>query len=235
MPEGVPGTPPSSAGGARRERVPEATVARLPVYHRCLAELHERGDATVSSERLAELAGVNAAKVRKDLSHLGSYGTRGVGYEVEYLLVEVERTLGRTHLSPVVIVGMGNLGRALASYDGFEEGGFPVVGLVDADPSKVGTEIAGLTVVAASELGGVVRERGAEVGIIATPAAAAQQVADALVEAGVRSILNFAPAVVSVPEHVPLRKVDVATELQILSFYAERTGPEPRTARRSAS
>lgn len=227
---GAPGEPAGRPPlrGDRREHIPEATVARLPVYHRCLADLRMSGVATVSSERLAELAGVNAAKVRKDLSYLGSYGTRGVGYEVEYLLVEVERVLGRTHTSPVVIVGMGNLGRALAAYDGFEEGGFPVVALVDADPSKVGTEVAGLAVSAPSDLGRLVKEHGIEVGIIATPAAAAQQVADALVAAGVRSILNFAPAVVTVPDHVPLRKVDVATELQILSFYQEREERQDR-------
>jgi redox-sensing transcriptional repressor len=220
----------------RGEHIPEATVARLPVYHRSLADLRLAGVTTVSSERLAELAGVNAAKVRKDLSYLGTYGTRGVGYEVEYLLVEVERVLGRTHTSPVVIVGLGNLGRALAHYDGFDDGGFPVVGLVDADPAKVGAEVAGHVVQPPSELGRLVREHGVEVGIIATPASGAQQVADAMVAAGVRSILNFAPAVVTVPEGVPLRKVDVATELQILSFYAERGDLDARDrAQRSAS
>ena len=220
----------------RGDHIPEATVARLPLYHRSLADLRHAGVTTVSSERLAELAGVNAAKVRKDFSYLGTYGTRGVGYEVEYLLVEVERVLGRTHLSPVVIVGLGNLGRALAAYDGFDDGGFPVVGLVDADPAKIGTELAGHRVEPPSELARIVAEHGVEVGIIATPAAGAQQVADALVAAGVRSILNFAPAVVTVPDHVPLRKVDVATELQILSFYAERGDLDVRArAERTAS
>ena len=130
----------------RARRIPEATVARLPVYLRILLELADARTATISSERLAELAGVNAAKVRKDLSYLGSYGTRGVGYDVEYLLFQMSRELGLTHDWPVIIVGAGNLGQALANYGGFDERGYPVVALVDADPSKVGTRIGALQV-----------------------------------------------------------------------------------------
>jgi redox-sensing transcriptional repressor len=209
-------------------RIPEATVARLPLYRRSLLELAARQEPTVSSEQLAELAGVNAAKVRKDLSYLGTYGTRGVGYEVQVLLFEIERKLGLTDESPVVIVGLGNLGQALANYGGFRQRGFPVVALVDADPAKVGTELHGITVHGIDDLARVVAERGIAVGIIATPAAAAQGVADLMVAAGVRSILNFAPVVISVPPHVPLRKVDLATELQILSFYQQRDAPHPQ-------
>jgi redox-sensing transcriptional repressor len=200
-------------------RIPEATVARLPLYYRALLELADEGVDTVSSERLAALGGVNAAKVRKDLSYLGSYGTRGVGYEVSFLVERISRELGLTHEWPVVIVGLGNLGHALANYRGFGARGFQVLALVDADPAKVGQEANGLVIEALDELPRVVADRGITIGIIATPAAAAQPVADRLVEAGVRSILNFAPAVVSVPEGVSLRKVDLATELQILSFY----------------
>src|SRR3989475_4935712 len=127
-------------------RIPEATVARLPVYLRCLLEMNDSTTITVSSERLAELAGVNAAKVRKDLSYLGSYGTRGVGYDVEYLLFQMSRELGLTHDWPVVIVGIGNLGAALANYGGFGERGFPVAALVDADKSKVGQQIRPIVV-----------------------------------------------------------------------------------------
>src|SRR4051812_49308754 len=123
-------------------RIPEATVARLPVYLRSLAELVDEKVTTVSSERLAEMAGVNAAKVRKDLSYLGSYGTRGVGYDVEYLLFQMSRELGLTQHWPVVIVGIGNLGHALANYGGFGASGFHVVALVDSDPSKVGQVVA---------------------------------------------------------------------------------------------
>ena len=206
-----------------RRRIPEATVARLPVYLRSLLELAEEQTATISSERLAEMAGVNAAKVRKDLSYLGSYGTRGVGYDVEYLLFQMSRELGLTHDWPVVIVGIGNLGAALANYGGFGERGFPVAALVDADKSKVGRKIGSLTIRHVDELPEVVRDLGVAIGIIATPAAVAQDVADRLVEAGVTSILNFAPAVISVPGEASLRKVDLALELQVLSFYRQRT------------
>ena len=223
-----------------RRRIPEATVARLPLYYRALLEVADKDVGTVSSERLAELAGVNAAKVRKDLSYLGSYGTRGVGYEVEYLLHEISRELGLTEDWPVVIVGVGNLGAALANYRGFGARGFQVTALVDADADKVGRRIGDLVVEDLDGLAQLVEERAIAIGIIATPAPAAQEVADRLVDAGVRSILNFAPAVITVPSHVSLRKVDLATELQILSFYQRRLtavapGPLPSGAPRTGS
>jgi redox-sensing transcriptional repressor len=176
---------------------------------------------TVSSEQLAERAGVNAAKVRKDLSYLGSYGTRGVGYDVEHLVREVSGELGLTRDWPVVIVGLGNLGRALANYRGFGARGFRIVALIDADPDKVGERLGDLAVEPIEALHAVVAERRVAIAMIATPAGAAQDVADRLVEAGVGSILNFAPTVVVVPPDVSLRKVDLATELQILSFYQQ--------------
>jgi redox-sensing transcriptional repressor len=203
-------------------RIPEATVARLPVYLRSLVELAETKTATVSSERLAELAGVNAAKVRKDLSYLGSYGTRGVGYDVEYLLYQISRELGLTQDWPVAIIGFGNLGHALANYRGFGERGFRIVALFDDDPAKVGESVGGLRVRPIDDLPAVAAGGGIAIGIIATPAPAAQTVADRLVAAGISSILNFAPAVLAVPEHVSLRKVDLSIELQILSFYQQR-------------
>lgn len=210
----------------RPRRIPEATVARLPVYLRSLAELMAEKTDTVSSERLAEMAGVNAAKVRKDLSYLGSYGTRGVGYEVEYLSFQMSRELGLTHDWPVVIVGAGNLGQALANYGGFTDRGFPVAALVDADHGKVGSEYHGVPVRHIDDLPTLVKEMGIAIGIIATPAAAAQGVADALSEAGVTSILNFAPTVIAAPEGTSLRKVDLALELQVLSFYRKHRDTE---------
>ncbi|HYD08635.1 MAG TPA: redox-sensing transcriptional repressor Rex [Acidimicrobiales bacterium] len=204
--------------------IPEATVARLPVYLRSLLEVAAEGTSTISSERLAEMAGVNAAKVRKDLSYLGSFGTRGVGYDVQYLLFEMSRELGLTQAWPVAIVGVGHLGHALANYKGLADRGFPVAALIDADPRLVGTKIDGLPVRSIDDLEAVVDELGIAVGVITTPAAVAQDVADRLVSAGVRSILNFAPAMITVPEDVSLRKVDLAVELQILSFYQQRTG-----------
>jgi redox-sensing transcriptional repressor len=194
------------------------------LYYRALLETAEHQVATISSERLAELAGVNAAKVRKDLSYLGSYGTRGVGYEVEYLLHEISRELGLTRDWPVVIVGIGNLGRALANYRGFGARGFRVMALVDTDPEIIGQVVAGQKVEPISNLQRIVKDRQVAIGILATPATVAQEVADALVAAGVRSILNFAPAVLTVPEGVSMRKVDLAIELQILSFYQLRRG-----------
>ncbi|HEX4901928.1 MAG TPA: redox-sensing transcriptional repressor Rex [Acidimicrobiales bacterium] len=214
-------------GAPGGRRIPDATVARLPIYLRSLLELSPQ-TPTVSSEQLAESAGVNAAKVRKDLSYLGSYGTRGVGYDVEYLLEHMRRALGMTQDWPVVIVGIGNLGAALANYGGFGSRGYPVAALVDADPTVVGTRFGDLVVRHADELADVVSEAQIAIGVITTPAGAAQAVADALVEAGVRSILNFAPTVIAVPEDVSLRKVDLAVEMQILSFYQRHASTSSR-------
>ena len=207
----------------RNRPIPEATVARLPVYLRCLLDVAEdRGEMTVSSEDLARMAGVNAAKVRKDLSYLGSYGTRGVGYDVEYLLYQITRELGLTQDWPAAIIGVGNLGRALASYKGFSERGFRITALFDVDEEVIGSDIAGLPIRHLDELKEVVAEDGISIGIICTPPAAAQEVAERLVDASVKSILNFAPAVVNVPPDVTVRKVDLSIELQILSFYQQR-------------
>jgi redox-sensing transcriptional repressor len=205
-----------------RRPIPEATVGRLPVYLRALVEMAEQGSGTVSSEELAEAAGVNSAKVRKDLSHLGTYGTRGVGYDVAYLIHQIRRELGLTQHWPVVIAGVGNLGQALANYHGFGERGFRVVALVDADKAKVGEAVNGLTIRHIDDLPDIVRESEVAIGLICTPAAVAQDVADRMAEAGIRSILNFAPAVISVPGGVSLRKVDLSIELQILAFYEQR-------------
>jgi redox-sensing transcriptional repressor len=210
-----------------RRRIPEATVARLPVYYRALLETAEHKVGTISSERLAELAGVNAAKVRKDLSYLGSYGTRGVGYDVDFLLHEISRELGLTRDWPVAIVGIGNLGRALANYRGFGARGFRIVALLDADRELVGKEVGDLTIEPIASIADVVADRKIAIGMIATPAPVAQEVADLLVDAGVRSILNFAPAVLTVPKTVSMRKVDLAIELQILSFDHLRRGAAP--------
>ena len=204
--------------------IPEATVARLPVYLRALTTLSEQGTATCSSEELAAAAGVNSAKLRKDLSYLGSYGTRGVGYDVEYLRYQIARQIGVTQDWPVVIVGIGNLGHALANYSGFRSRGFRVVALLDADPDRHQETVAGVDVRPFNDLGQIVREHGVAIGVIATPALAAQDVADEMVAAGIRSILNFAPTVLSVPEGVDVRKVDLSIELQILAYHEQRKG-----------
>jgi redox-sensing transcriptional repressor len=202
--------------------IAEATVGRLPLYLRALLDMAAEGDITVSSDALAEAAGVTSAKVRKDLSYLGSYGTRGVGYDVAYLIHQIRRELGLTQHWAIAIAGIGNLGHALANYRGFVERGFEVVALVDTDPTKVGERVGDLAIVHVDDLPRLVRERRVAIGVIATPATAAQEVAERMVDAGIQSILNFAPAVVSVPAGVTVRKVDLATELQILAYYEQR-------------
>ncbi|GAB2747988.1 redox-sensing transcriptional repressor Rex [Kitasatospora kifunensis] len=212
----------------RARGIPEATVARLPLYLRALTALSERSVPTVSSEELAAAAGVNSAKLRKDFSYLGSYGTRGVGYDVEYLVYQISRELGLTQDWPVVIVGIGNLGHALANYGGFASRGFRVAALLDADPTVVGSSAAGLPVRHMDELESIVESQQVSIGVITTPPGAAQQVCDRLVEAGVTSILNFAPTVLTVPDGVDVRKVDLSIELQILAFHEQRkAGEEP--------
>lgn len=210
-----------------RPEVPPATVARLPLYLRALSALGDEGIETVSSEALAQAAGVTGAQVRKDLSQLGSYGTRGVGYDVVCLADEISRELGLTDRRSVVLVGVGNLGRALAGYGGFSARGFRIAGLLDADPSRVDEVIAGVPIRPLEELESVLAVVDAPIGVIATPASAAQDVCDRLVGGGVRSILNFAPVVLAVPADVELRKVDLAVELQILSFHEARRSVEP--------
>ena len=215
-----------SAHASARGVIPDATVSRLPMYHRSLLSLTARGVLLVSSEELAEASGVSSAKLRKDLSFLGSYGTRGVGYEVEFLLYQIARALGLTQVWPVVIVGIGNLGNALAGYPGFASRGFSVVGLFDTDPARVGetVTVAGKEIVVSdiSKLPQVVLSSGASIGVIATPETAAQEVCDVMVRNGITSILNFAPVLIEVPAGVDVRRVDLATELQILAFHEQR-------------
>ncbi|MQA04408.1 MAG: redox-sensing transcriptional repressor Rex [Streptosporangiales bacterium] len=218
------------AQGHRHRGIPEATVARLPLYLRALIGMNERGTPTVSSEDLATAAGVNSAKLRKDLSHLGSYGTRGVGYDVQYLVYQISRELGLTQDWAVAIIGVGNLGRALADYGGFVSRGFTVAALLDVDSTKVGTQVADLTVQHVDKLESIVRESKIAIGVIATPPQAAQEVCDRLVRAGVRSILNFAPAVLQTPPGVQIRKVDLSMELQILAFHVQRNNVVEATA-----
>ncbi|MEO6472794.1 MAG: redox-sensing transcriptional repressor Rex [Aeromicrobium sp.] len=213
---------PRTTSGSLDRGIPDATVARLPVYLRALTSLTDQGVVSCSSHELSVAAGVNPAKLRKDLSYLGSYGTRGVGYDVEYLRYQIAREIGQTQDWEVVIVGVGNLGAALSNYQGFSTRGIRVAALVDADEQRIGQEIAGIKVSALADLPRIIDERKISIGIIATPAQAAQEVADILVAAGVTSILNFAPAIVHVPEGVDVRKVDLSIELQILAYHEQR-------------
>ena len=213
----------------RDGRIPSATVARLPVYLQALLEAAEAGTEVLASDDLARAAGYNAAKVRKDLSYLGTHGTRGVGYDVDGLVRELSRALGLLEDRPVLLVGVGNLGRALASYDGFRRRGFQLAALLDAAPSVIGEEVAGYRVRAVDELEAVVLEHDISLAVLAIPAAQAQPMVDRLVAAGVRAILSFVPTHLVVPDGVTIRRVDLATELQILSFYEQVVVDAPPT------
>ncbi|MFQ5522934.1 MAG: redox-sensing transcriptional repressor Rex [Acidimicrobiia bacterium] len=198
--------------------LPRATVHRLPRYLRHLEDVGS-SRSTVSSEELAEAAGVKAANVRKDLSALGFAGTRGVGYAVPELRERIRRELGISRRRKVAIVGAGNLGTALARYAGLSRKGFDVVAIYDISPSRIGRKVGNVVVQDLAEMSGDCRRGRFEMAILVVPAAAAQGVADQLVESGVASILNFAPVRIQVPEGVAVRQVDLSTELQILSYY----------------
>lgn len=198
--------------------IPRATVRRLPAYLQFLEEsisIH----TTVASDDIALATGTSAAQVRKDLSQLGSFGTRGVGYDVVALHNLISRALGLESERPVAIIGAGNLGTALANYRGFGERGFRIVAVYDADPRRIGKRIDTLVVRPVDALKKDARRNGLEIGMIATPADAAQSVTDMLVDAGIEAILNFAPVVVKVPANVTVHQVDLATELRILSYH----------------
>ncbi len=207
-------------------QIPQATIERLPGYLRVLTDLADEGVARVSSNALAEAVHVQPALLRRDLSYFGSYGTRGVGYEVDTLMSEIGELVGTRTTWSVVIVGAGNLGRALARHGGLLHRGFQVVSMVDTDETRIGAEVGGIAVLPDAELEEIVRRTGARIAVLTTPAAAAQQAADRLIAQGVTSILNFAPITLEVPEGVTVRAVDLAQELQILAFHeAHRTEP----------
>jgi len=203
-----------------KDPIPEATVARLPRYLRCLTDMSHTG-GTCSSEDLALAAGVTSAQVRKDFSYLGPQGTRGVGYDHVSLRGRIREVLGLTSTHPVVIVGAGNMGSALANYKGFENWGFEVAAVLDVDDEIIGTKVDGVVVQPMTALETVVSSLKIRIGIIATPPAAAQLVADRLTKAGVRSILNLAPTILTTPEDVFVRRVDLSTELGILAFHLQ--------------
>jgi redox-sensing transcriptional repressor len=200
------------------DAMPRTTVARLPVYLRALLDEAIAGVTLLSSERLAALTGVGAATVRKDLASLGSTGIRGVGYDVRALVDQIAGSLGLHQPASMVIVGVGNIGRALAQYGGFGERGFRLVALFDVDPAKVGSDIAGLTVEPIDALARVIAESRPTIAIVAVPPDDAQEVVDRVVASGVTSILSFHPAKLTVPSHVVLRNLDLAVELEILAY-----------------
>ncbi len=201
--------------------IPKATVVRLPRYLRLLEDLATSKDV-VSSEELAAAAGANAANVRRDLSHLDFHGVRGIGYSVAELKERIRRELGIAERQRVAILGAGNLGRALANYGGLSRRGFDVVALYDTDVRKIGSKVGSITIQDLDVLDGDCSSKSFEIAILAVPAVAAQQVADRLVGHGIRSILNFAPVRINVPDKVSVRQVDLSMELQVLSYYGSR-------------
>ncbi|MFG3616968.1 redox-sensing transcriptional repressor Rex [Nocardia sp. NPDC047654] len=215
------------SGRALQKDIPQATVARLATYLRVLAMLADDGVAIVSSEELAVAAGVNSAKLRKDLSFLGPNGVRGVGYDVAKLRARIEGVLGLSQGHRVVLVGAGNLGRALVGYGGFRRRGFTVVGIFDSDPGVIGIPVAGLVVRDVTELAAAVADLKPTIAVITVPDDAAQDVCDRLVASGLQSILSFAPCELVAPATVEVRRVDLAVEMQMLSFERVRNAEQP--------
>ena len=202
-------------------KIPPATVKRLPLYLQCLDQI-DSDSIGISSKNLADLAKVNDAQVRRDLSYLGTLGTRGVGYDIKTLRNQLQLELGLVEGWSAVIVGVGNLGSALAHYGGFKDKGFGVVGLFDDDPKKINSQVAGLVVTPLNKMEEYCKKYNVAIGIISTPGEYAQGVADQLIDCGVRSILNFAPVLLKNVKDVQIRSVDLSQELQILSYYLDR-------------
>ncbi len=206
-------------------RVPPTTVQRLPLYLRCLIQAQAHRMPVLNSVQIADMAGTNAAQVRKDFSYLGEFGTRGVGYDVDSLVTNLSKRLGVVEHRRVAIIGFGRLGSALQGYAGFEERGMAVVAVLDADPAKVGTSVDGVTIESIDDLEGVIVRERVEIVVLTVPASAAQRIVDRLVAAGVKAVMNFAPVQLVVPDDVTVRQADMAGELQILSFHLDPGSP----------
>jgi redox-sensing transcriptional repressor len=203
------------------KEVPEIVIGRLPIYLRALTYMAQAGQRITSSQELGDTLGMSSAQIRKDLSHFGEFGKQGMGYEISYLRDQLRRILHLERTWPVALVGYGDLGHALANYNGFVAEGFEIVAVFDTNPDKIGQEVAGKKVQDSAKLLKVVRERGIKVAIVAVPVATAQKVVDMLVEAGVKAILNYAPIHVSVPEGIRIQYIDPIAHLQRMMFHLE--------------
>jgi redox-sensing transcriptional repressor len=201
--------------------IPRKTIYRLSIYLRCLARLRENGIGTVSSEAMAKAAGVKPTQLRKDLAYFGTFGTRGLGYDVADLSQKIADELGTSSLQPVILVGVGNLGLALLSYRGFEREGFEIIAAFDAEPRRKRDKEIKQPILGMEELPGFVNENGVRMAILSVPAAVAQSVANTLIEGGITGILNFAPIVLTVPEDVMVNNVNLAMELENLSYFIQ--------------
>jgi redox-sensing transcriptional repressor len=202
-----------------KRKAPDIVVGRLPLYLRVLNQLAEEGRITTNSQELGERLGLSSAQIRKDLSYFGGFGRYGAGYDVAYLRQQLRRILHLDRCWPVVLVGAGHLGHALANYQRFPENGFEIVAVFDNDPAKIGTMIDGHPVLDIARMEGVIQEQAIAVAILAVPMQAAQEVADRLVAAGVRAILNYAPVRLKVPEGVKVQDIDPVARLQHMTFY----------------
>jgi redox-sensing transcriptional repressor len=204
-----------------RPAIPRKTIYRLSIYLRCLARLRENGIGTVSSEALAKVAGVKSTQLRKDLACFGTFGTRGLGYDVAALSQKIAEELGTSRLQPVILVGVGHLGLALLSHRGFEQQGFEIVAAFDIDPRRQRDKETKQPIYGMEELAALVKKQNVKMAILTVPAAAAQEVANRLVEAGITGILNFSPIVLFVPEKVMVNNVNLAIELENLSYFTQ--------------
>ena len=204
-----------------RPEIPRKTIYRLSIYLRCLARLRENGIGTVSSEALAKAAGVKSTQLRKDLACFGTFGTRGLGYDVAELSKKIADELGTSRLQPVILVGAGHLGLALLSYRGFEKEGFEIVAAFDAEPGRKREKEIKQPIYGTDELAPFVKQQNVKMAVLTVPAAAAQEVANLLVQAGITGILNFSPIVLSLPEKVMVNTVNLAIELENLSYFTQ--------------
>jgi redox-sensing transcriptional repressor len=204
-----------------RPVIPRKTIYRLSIYLRCLARLHENGIGTVSSDALAKAAGVKSTQLRKDLAYFGTFGTRGLGYDVTELFKKISEELGTSRLQPVILIGVGNLGLALLSYRGFEKEGFEIVAAFDAAPERKRDKEIKQPILGMEKLNEFVEKQTVRMAILTVPAASAQEVTNALIQAGVTGILNFSPIVLNVPEEVMVNNVNVAIELENLSYFIQ--------------
>jgi len=214
---------------SKRKSIPEPTIARLPRYLRSFAQFSQSNQLVISSKELAAVSDINPAQVRKDLAYFGQFGQRGVGYDVKTLDEKMRGILGLNKSWRLALIGAGHLGTALLQYGGFAKAGFKVEAAFDVDPSKVGWELEGVKIWGSPAIRQVVREKKIEIGVIAVPASQAQRVADDLVDAGIRAILNFAPCVLSVPKSVLVRGVDLASELEHLTYFLEKSSKSDKT------
>jgi len=206
-----------------KERIPEGVIERLPTYLSVLIQLRQDGCYTVSSARLGELTGINPAQIRRDLTHFGSFGKRGVGYEIVMLVDKIQRILGSDHTHRIILVGAGHLGAAVAAYSGLRTRGFVVAAIMDNDPAKIGSRIGDIIVQDVADMERVIRQQSIRIGVIAVPPEAAQQVADQMAAAGIRVILNYTSTVVRVPPEVRLHNTDPVRELLHTLYYLART------------